>query len=152
MGLVKDLVEGLSESSMWPHRDTFAQYDHGLMQEHMPLMEGHSRFYKGGPQSMYPDAHGYGDYRDYRNGIFRHAECFADHDCAEGHTCEVTDSYNHMSACLPVIDYHVANAGGWHERIHGDEPKEQKKHTERGHFEIGYWCLKNTDCESKHCA
>ena len=80
--LVKGLVEGLSENPMWPHRDSFAEYDHGLMQEHMPMRRGHSGFYAGGPQSMYPDAHGYGDYRDYRNGIFRHAECFADQDCA----------------------------------------------------------------------
>ena len=29
---------------------------------------------------------------------------------------------------------------------------EQDRNTERGHFELGYWCLKDSDCESKHCA
>ena len=28
----------------------------------------------------------------------------------------------------------------------------QDRNTERGHFELGYWCLKDSDCESKHCA
>lgn len=39
-----------------------------------------------------------------------------------------------------------------HEQLHGSKGEEQEKHTTRGHFEIGYWCLKDQDCESKKCA
>ena len=147
MNVVDHLVEKLPESPSWPYHDTFAEYDHELVQEHMPLGPSHhSSFYVAG------EPHGYDDYREYANGVFRHAKCFADSDCSDNYTCEVTDSFNHISQCLPISDSNIANVGDWHERIHGDEPEEKKKHTERGHFEIGYWCLKNTDCESKHCA
>ena len=100
MNVVDHLVEKLPESPLWPHRDTFAEYDHGLMPEHMPLGPGHhSRFYvAGAPQGLLPAyAHGYDDYREYANGVFRHAECFADSDCSDNYTCEVTDSFNHIS-------------------------------------------------------
>ena len=54
LNIVDHLVEKLPDSPLWPHRDTFAEYDHGLMQEHMPLGPGHhSRFYvAGAPQSL----------------------------------------------------------------------------------------------------
>ena len=77
----------------------------------------------------------------YRNEVFRHAQCFSDIDCEYGYSCEVTDSYNHVSECL----HH-------HEAANYPVKDGQDRNAERGHFELGYWCLKNTDCESKHCA
>ena len=76
--------------------------------------------------------------------MFRNALCFSDLDCGYGYICEVIDSYNHMSECLHHSSAYyagqVADSAG------------QLRNTERGHFELGYWCLKHTDCESKHCA
>ena len=55
-------------------------------------------------------------------------------------TCEVTDSARHASECIS----HEFN------NIY-DTENEQDDNADRGHFEFGYWCLKDSDCESKKC-
>ena len=34
----------------------------------------------------------------------------------------------------------------------GIEDSENAEHPDRGAFEIGYWCLKDSDCAVKRCA
>ena len=72
------------------------------------MVEGHRPFYRRSEsERLLPDhreyspvarADHYYGYTD--NDVFRHAECLSDIDCEHGYTCEVTDSYNHVSECL----------------------------------------------------
>ena len=51
---------------------------------------------------------------------------------------------NHVSRCI-AHDVHVNEYG---DVVDND----QDDNAERGEFEIGYWCLKDSDCATKHCA
>ena len=158
----------------YQHHDSYAMYDHGLDIEHQPMVEGHRPFYRGSENERRPDSRedSYRAYRDHmfgyqrENDVFRNALCFSDLDCEYGYTCEVIDSYNHVSECVAshIESHHYSAVNfpeeegyhviGEHGEPHGHEQIDdgQLRNTERGHFELGYWCLKNTDCESKHCA
>ena len=74
---------------------------------------------------------GHGNLLDLDNGI----HCVEDMHCGADSQC-VVDPYNRQSFCKR---FGYANA-------------EQAENTERGEFEIGYWCLKHSDCATKKCA
>ena len=71
-------------------------------------------------------------------------QCVTDADCCPSCTCEVTNSKKHISRCF-AHDFHLANQGEMLDN-------EQDDNAERGEFENGYWCLKDSDCATKHCA
>ena len=121
------------------YHDQFTEYDHGLLMEHQRTDEQMKPFWRA-------DTDDYEQYysNDIYANMFENAMCFEDTDCPNGQVCHVTNPVRRATKCF-AID-HINDQ---HAQLHGTE---EKKHTERGHFEIGYWCLKDTDCESRHCA
>ena len=129
------------------------------------MVEGHRTSFYHDVETPYLPDHREGYHEQwYRNNeaVYQHAECFSDHDCEPGYVCEVTDSWNHVSQCLqlshtylknyPTEDYGSTYQAHHHHHPYAQIEDGQERNTERGHFELGYWCLKDTDCESKHCA
>ena len=121
---------------------TYGEYDHGLMMERVRRGEGHKPFWK---EDTY---HYETEYSNEINAVYPNMLCVKDDDCPDNFSCEVTNVYVHKSECLPTG---WSTANDQHAQLHGTGEGEHK-HTTRGHFEIGYWCLKDTDCESKRCA
>lgn len=83
-----------------------------------------------------------GLYRTLNNSATINIHCITDEDCTAHHSCEVVDSANHVSECVALS---IVNDGDSIANL-------DHVNAERGDFEIGYWCLKDTDCQSKHCA
>ena len=84
---------------------------------------------------------GHGNLLDLDNGI----HCVEDVHCCSDCQC-VVDPFNRTSFCKHF---------GLHDLKQNQEDyenAEQAENTERGEFEIGYWCLKHTDCATKKCA
>ena len=82
----------------------------------------------------------------YQNGLEDTYEvCISDKDCCPSCLCKMIDPMLRFGECTHAGDFHASEFG---HRRHNDE----QANTERGHFEIGYWCLKDADCESKKCA
>ena len=75
----------------------------------------------------------------------RDIHCTADVDCCEYCTCIVTDPIHRKSDCVHIG---LANLN----ENYSNESNEDGENTERGSFEIGYWCLKDSDCAIKRCA
>ena len=73
----------------------------------------------------------------------RDMRCLEDRDCCSYCHCEVIDPIWRKSECRHSGLAHL-NAT--------DEDDDVAENTERGDFEIGYWCLKNSDCATKKCA
>ena len=76
--------------------------------------------------------------------LHRDMRCLEDTDCCSYCHCVVTDPIWKRSECR--------HSGLAHLNAADDEGNQQEENTERGEFEIGYWCLKNSDCASKKCA
>ena len=76
--------------------------------------------------------------------LHRDMRCLEDTDCCSYCHCVVTDPIWKRSECR--------HSGFVHLNAADDEGNQQEENTERGEFEIGYWCLKNSDCASKKCA
>ena len=76
--------------------------------------------------------------------LHRDMRCLEDTDCCSYCHCVVTDPIWKRSECR--------HSGLTHLNAADDEDNQQEENTERGEFEIGYWCLKNSDCASKKCA
>ena len=73
----------------------------------------------------------------------RDMRCLEDTDCCHYCHCEVVDPIWRRSECRHSGLAHL-NAT--------DDDDGMQENTERGEFEIGYWCLKNSDCSTKKCA
>ena len=76
--------------------------------------------------------------------LFLHdIRCVEDMDCCDYCACQVIDPIHKRSECVHMGLAHLNQF---------EEDDDLAENTERGEFEVGYWCLKNTDCATKRCA
>ena len=86
---------------------------------------------------------GHANLLDHANGI----NCVEDsHCCADCHC--IVDPFYRISFCKHSALHDLKE---WKNNDEYFNAK-QAENTERGEFEIGYWCLKHTDCATKKCA